>query len=312
MKDDSFEVRGKAVINASGPLVQQLLENLDLRQHAPLLVTEHLYLDSNHPLHPKYAPAIPGQKEVQKASVSRGKGHFCVIPWRGRAMIGSSQVPYEGDADKWEVMEKEIGELSEDLNAAYTPLQLTRKNVSMQKFGLVPGGNHYGSRSRVHRSRSKSWVVGAHQPTSVARKRRPGGVADKTIDLSKCARHRLRYLQRELVRKYLPPEVVTPQKQGFGIPLRYWFQGELGAVAEKILGNSSLAQAGCLSQSGILSLLEEYRQQGIDHSHRLWMLLNLEMWHRVFINKGHSRTTSLSLPLAVAELRPEEVLGRQP
>ena len=99
----------------------------------------------------------------------------------------------------------------------------------------------------------------------------------------KIRRHRLRYLERELARKYLPPEVVSRRKQGFGLPLGYWFKGELGTVAEDLFRNSSLADAGWLTQEGLLSVLEEHRVQGIDHSHRLWMLLNLEMWYRIFI-----------------------------
>ena len=101
----------------------------------------------------------------------------------------------------------------------------------------------------------------------------------------KIRQHRLRYLERELARKYLPPEVVRRPKQGFGLPLGYWFKSTLGELTAELFRNSSLAEAGYLSRDGLLSFLEEHRRQGIDHSHRLWILLNLEMWYRIFIQK---------------------------
>ncbi len=97
---------------------------------------------------------------------------------------------------------------------------------------------------------------------------------------------RLRWLERELARKYLPPEVVSRRKQGFGLPLAYWFKGELGTMAEDMFRESALAEAGWLDQNGLLTVLDEHRSRGIDHSHRLWMLLNLEMWYRTFVVKN--------------------------
>jgi asparagine synthase (glutamine-hydrolysing) len=102
--------------------------------------------------------------------------------------------------------------------------------------------------------------------------------------------HRIRYIERELARKYLPPEVARRRKQGFGLPLGYWFRGSLGEVAEKLFCDSSLVSAGYLSHDGLLAVLNEHRRQGIDHSHRLWMLLNLEMWYRIFIKRDGMET----------------------
>jgi asparagine synthase (glutamine-hydrolysing) len=102
--------------------------------------------------------------------------------------------------------------------------------------------------------------------------------------------HRIRYIERELAQKYLPPEVARRRKQGFGLPLGYWFRGSLGEVTEKLFCDSSLVSAGYLSHDGLLAVLNEHRRQGIDHSHRLWMLLNLEMWYRIFIKRDGMET----------------------
>jgi asparagine synthase (glutamine-hydrolysing) len=109
----------------------------------------------------------------------------------------------------------------------------------------------------------------------------------------KVRQHRIRYLQRQLARKYLPREVAGRRKQGFGLPLGYWFKDKLGEVTAELFRDSSLAKDGYLTREGLLSVLEEHRVQDIDHSHRLWMLLNLEMWYRIFI-KGAPVETALA------------------
>ncbi len=101
----------------------------------------------------------------------------------------------------------------------------------------------------------------------------------------KIRQHRIRYVQRQLARKYLPRAVARRRKQGFGLPLGYWFKGSLGETTADLFRDSSLAKDGYLSREGLLSVLEEHRQRGVDHSHRLWMLLNLEMWYRIFVRK---------------------------
>jgi len=102
----------------------------------------------------------------------------------------------------------------------------------------------------------------------------------------KVRNHRLRYIQRELARKYLPSQVVALRKQGFGLPLGYWFKSELGDYAEEMFRNSTLTEAGYMNAHGMLDVLDQHRNKGVDHSHRLWMLLNLEIWHRMFFTKN--------------------------
>ncbi len=116
----------------------------------------------------------------------------------------------------------------------------------------------------------------------------------------KVRRNRTRVLQRKLARKYLPPEVVQRRKQGFGLPLGYWFNAGLGEVAKEFFSASALAEDGYFTRDGLLSVLDDHRQKGINHSHRLWILLNIEVWYRLFIRGEEidSLTERTSRPLA--------------
>ncbi len=146
---DRLEIRGKVILNASGPWVERLLGSLGLRLRIPFQVTKDLYLVVDRMLSKEYALAVPSQKEDPRAILSRGKRHFFVIPWRHRSLIGSSHVVYEGIPDEFEVTDTDIQDLLDEINEAYPNLALNRQDVSLWNSGLVPAGEHYGSRSHI-------------------------------------------------------------------------------------------------------------------------------------------------------------------
>jgi asparagine synthase (glutamine-hydrolysing) len=99
---------------------------------------------------------------------------------------------------------------------------------------------------------------------------------------------RLKYIQRQIAREYLPNTLIKRPKQGFGFPLARWFKYELRDLTVHIFLNSRLASAGYFRQEAISTLLSEHLSGRFDHNYRLWLLLNLELWYRQFID-GFSR-----------------------
>src|SRR4026207_2493415 len=57
---------------------------------------------------------------------------------------------------------------------------------------------------------------------------------------------RLRYMERRLGERYLPAEVLSRRKQGFASPLMYILEGEVRALAPRLLLDSELVRAGYL------------------------------------------------------------------
>jgi len=92
-----------------------------------------------------------------------------------------------------------------------------------------------------------------------------------------------KYLLRRLAEDYLPRDIVNRQKQGFMFPIAYWFRGELSEFIERYLLNSHFVQEGLFRRESVIRLIEEHRSQRVDHHVRLWMLLNLEIWHQIYI-----------------------------
>lgn len=99
---------------------------------------------------------------------------------------------------------------------------------------------------------------------------------------------RLKHVQREVARGLLPETLITRKKKGFGFPLAYWFRNELRDVTAELLGHGSLAGCGYFRAESMIAMLDEHASGKMDHNYRLWLLLNLELWHRMFI-EGQSR-----------------------
>jgi asparagine synthase (glutamine-hydrolysing) len=93
----------------------------------------------------------------------------------------------------------------------------------------------------------------------------------------------LRYIQRKLAARYLPPEILSRSKQGFSSALPYVLKDEYRNLYTRYLRDSELVRAGVLAREPIESLLQEHLSGHADHGNRLWLLINSEIWYRMMI-----------------------------
>lgn len=93
----------------------------------------------------------------------------------------------------------------------------------------------------------------------------------------------LRYLQRKLAARYLPPEILTRSKQGFSSALPYILREEYRALYHDYLERSELVRTGILEGGVVRTLLGEHLAGRVDHGNRLWLLINSEIWFRMMI-----------------------------
>jgi asparagine synthase (glutamine-hydrolysing) len=92
-----------------------------------------------------------------------------------------------------------------------------------------------------------------------------------------------KHLMRKLAADYLPAPILQRQKQGFMLPIAYWFRTDLFPMVSQMLEQSHFVKAGWFKKENIQRLLDEHRIQRHDHHVRLWMLLTLEIWHQLYI-----------------------------
>lgn len=89
----------------------------------------------------------------------------------------------------------------------------------------------------------------------------------------------------------LPSEVWTRRKMGFGVPLDSWLRGELAPLVDELIEQSPLERLGWFRPESIQQLWLEHRQKRFDHSARLWALVVLNEWLRVWCGAPQSTET---------------------
>jgi asparagine synthase (glutamine-hydrolysing) len=90
-----------------------------------------------------------------------------------------------------------------------------------------------------------------------------------------------KWVLRRAFAETLPAENLRRGKQGFGVPIGRWLRTSLRSLLEDVVLSPSALARGYLRPEAAPTLVAEHLA-GIDHSHRLWSLLMLELWHREF------------------------------
>lgn len=98
----------------------------------------------------------------------------------------------------------------------------------------------------------------------------------------------LRYVQRKLAARYLPPQILNRPKQGFSSALPYLLQSQYARLYDTSLRHSRLVADGILDGANIAALVNEHTARRADHGNRLWLLINAELWYRLAI-RGESK-----------------------
>jgi asparagine synthase (glutamine-hydrolysing) len=86
-----------------------------------------------------------------------------------------------------------------------------------------------------------------------------------------------KWLLREAIRDLVPRAVLSRPKQGFAVPLRRWFRGELRHRLESLMHSGSPAHE-FVDTASVRRLAKEHISGRRDHSSMLWRLLVLDLW----------------------------------
>lgn len=97
----------------------------------------------------------------------------------------------------------------------------------------------------------------------------------------------LKYILRNVAKRYMGADLVDRPKQGFGFPIAKWLRGDLANFQRNLFRQSRFVELGLFRQEEINRLMEEHIGGKADHNFRLWILINLEIWYRMcFENKS--------------------------
>jgi asparagine synthase (glutamine-hydrolysing) len=84
---------------------------------------------------------------------------------------------------------------------------------------------------------------------------------------------------------FLPPAISKRKKMGFGVPISRWIRKDLKTYVYDVLLDRKTLQRGYFRKEGIEQLLEEHLSLRYDHSAKIWSLLFLENWFRIFMDQ---------------------------
>lgn len=102
----------------------------------------------------------------------------------------------------------------------------------------------------------------------------------------------LKYILKKVAARYLPPELIYRKKQGFGFPLGIWMRTELSTFIKNLVKQSRFVEAGIFDRSYVNKLVNEHISGKADHNFRLWILINLEIWYRLYFENETVETMS--------------------
>ncbi|MBE0586201.1 MAG: glycerol-3-phosphate dehydrogenase/oxidase, partial [Desulfofustis sp.] len=133
-----FTIRARIVVNAAGPFlpgINKLLKGARLRKE-PTGFSKGVHLVTRQ-IEGHFALALSSGKKTE-GLVTRGGRHIFLIPWRGRSLIGTTNVPFTGQLDDVRVTSRDVRDFLQDINAIIPGVALRENDVHYAFAGLYP------------------------------------------------------------------------------------------------------------------------------------------------------------------------------
>ncbi|MGB9430600.1 MAG: asparagine synthase (glutamine-hydrolyzing) [Candidatus Acidiferrum sp.] len=89
-----------------------------------------------------------------------------------------------------------------------------------------------------------------------------------------------------LARKWLPDSIINRRKWGFKVPIAEWLRGDLLPLLRQRLLAPGSPLSDLLDAAAIARLIDEHAAGRKNHEKQLWILLQLELWHAMFVERS--------------------------
>jgi asparagine synthase (glutamine-hydrolysing) len=99
---------------------------------------------------------------------------------------------------------------------------------------------------------------------------------------------------KSAVEDLLPHSIIYRRKMGFPTPWSRWLEGEQLQELENLLLEPRSIHRNLFQPEGVRRIFAEHSKRARDNSNRIWRLLNLELWFRVFVDRDSSMLKSLA------------------
>lgn len=87
-----------------------------------------------------------------------------------------------------------------------------------------------------------------------------------------------KWIVRQVLNRYVPAELYTRPKMGFGVPIDKWLRGPLKEWAQDMLSHSMLAKHNLVDTNAVQQKLREHMSGTRNWQYHLWDVLILQSW----------------------------------
>ena len=115
-----------------------------------------------------------------------------------------------------------------------------------------------------------------------------------------------KWITRQAMQGVLPEEVLTRKKMGFNPPLPQWINGELKPVIARLLGRTAVERRGIFRADAVEALVKDHQESKRDNALKIWALLMIEVWQRMYFDKESEESIRESI---VATVPPARLAG---
>jgi glycerol-3-phosphate dehydrogenase len=139
LTEEIVTIRAAVVVNAAGSHAGRIMEMFGVRAPFPLLKAMNLVTSK-------------AASDMAAAAPTAGGRMLTLVPWRGRAIVGTSQSATFVKAYDTGVTPAEIEAFIAEANEAFPALQLTRGDVTLVHRGVVPAVSGRGGAPELKQS----------------------------------------------------------------------------------------------------------------------------------------------------------------
>ena len=98
-----------------------------------------------------------------------------------------------------------------------------------------------------------------------------------------------------VVSRVVPREYFDRPKGGFALPYGTWLRNELRDVVYDCLSKEQVQERGYFEATEVSRIMEEHMSGQANHTYRIWTLLMLELWERMYMDHHcYTETEALS------------------
>ena len=90
-------------------------------------------------------------------------------------------------------------------------------------------------------------------------------------------------LLKSVLNKYLPENLISKEKYGFAIPIAYWIKHDLKNWVNEILSEEEMKKHNYFNYKIVNKIKSEHFNGYLNHEHKLWALIQFNLWYNSFI-----------------------------